>query len=129
MKRDELRWIPKKPNCEGGLRGFATVSLNDTKPGLNFIFYLSYIYFFSSIFSFYFARFSNLTLSVTAAILLLIGYASSIIIFLSEVCYRKFHSINENTEQIDEQLLSKQNKMQKKKIRKIKKDPTNFSIS
>lgn len=32
MKRDELRWIPNKPDCEGGLRGFITVGLMDTKP-------------------------------------------------------------------------------------------------
>lgn len=32
MKRDELRWIPKKPDCEGGRRGFITVGLRDTKP-------------------------------------------------------------------------------------------------
>lgn len=59
MKRDELRWIPKKPDCEGGGRGFLTVGLGDTKP---------------------------------AAFLLLIGYASSVIIFFIEISYRKFQS-------------------------------------
>lgn len=59
MKRDELRWIPKKPDCEGGGRGFFTVGLGDTKP---------------------------------AAFLLLIGYASSVIIFFAEISYRKFQS-------------------------------------
>lgn len=32
MKRDELKWIPKKPDCEGGRRGFQTVGLNEIKP-------------------------------------------------------------------------------------------------
>lgn len=32
MKRDELKWIPKKPDCEGGRRGFMTVGLNEIKP-------------------------------------------------------------------------------------------------
>lgn len=32
MKRDEIKWIPKKPDCEGGRRGFMTVGLNEIKP-------------------------------------------------------------------------------------------------
>lgn len=34
MKRDELRWIPKKPNCNGGSRGFVTVGLSEIKPAI-----------------------------------------------------------------------------------------------
>lgn len=34
MKRDELRWIPKKPDCEGGRRGFMTVGLSEIKPAV-----------------------------------------------------------------------------------------------
>lgn len=34
MKRDELRWIPKKPNCDGGSRGFVTVGLSEIKPAI-----------------------------------------------------------------------------------------------
>lgn len=36
MKRDELRWIPKKPDCEGG-RGFMTVGLQEVKPAVVFL--------------------------------------------------------------------------------------------
>lgn len=48
MKRDELRWIPKKPDCEGGGRGFLTVGLGDTKPAafLLLIGYLSSVIIF-----------------------------------------------------------------------------------
>lgn len=73
MKRDELRWIPKKPDCEGGGRGFMTVGLGDTKP---------------------------------AAFLLLIGYASSVIIFFVEILYRKFQSHCSETK-IDEKFKCK----------------------
>lgn len=34
MKRDETKWIPKKPDCEGGRRGFMTVGLNEIKPAV-----------------------------------------------------------------------------------------------
>ncbi|XP_031622981.1 uncharacterized protein LOC116340566 [Contarinia nasturtii] len=34
MKRDELRWIPKKPNCEGGRRDFVSVGLSEIKPAI-----------------------------------------------------------------------------------------------
>ncbi|XP_055300052.1 glutamate receptor ionotropic, kainate 2-like [Sitodiplosis mosellana] len=34
MKRDELRWIPTKPDCKGGLSGFVTVGLNEIKPAV-----------------------------------------------------------------------------------------------
>lgn len=37
MKRDEIQWIPKKPNCEGGLRGFMTVGLGEIKPAIIFL--------------------------------------------------------------------------------------------
>lgn len=56
MKRDEIKWIPKKPDCEGGQRGFMTVGLREIKP---------------------------------AAFLLLIGYGSSVCIFVIEILYRK----------------------------------------
>lgn len=56
MKRDEIRWIPKKPDCEGGRRGFITVGLREIKP---------------------------------AVFLLLIGYGSSVLIFVIEIMYRK----------------------------------------
>lgn len=32
MKRDEHRWNPKKPDCEGGRRDFITVGLNEIRP-------------------------------------------------------------------------------------------------
>lgn len=31
MRRDEIRWIPKKPDCEGR-RGFVSVGLKEIKP-------------------------------------------------------------------------------------------------
>lgn len=34
MKRDELRWIPKKPKCEGGRRNFVSVGLDEVKPAI-----------------------------------------------------------------------------------------------
>lgn len=34
MKHDESKWIPKKPDCEGGRRGFMTVGLNEIKPAI-----------------------------------------------------------------------------------------------
>lgn len=34
MKRDELRWTPSKPVCEGGLSGFVSVSLDEIKPAV-----------------------------------------------------------------------------------------------
>lgn len=33
IKREELRWVPKKPNCEGG-QGFVSVGINEIKPAL-----------------------------------------------------------------------------------------------
>lgn len=36
IKREELRWVPKKPNCEGG-QGFVSVGMNEIKPALNFL--------------------------------------------------------------------------------------------
>lgn len=33
IKREELRWVPKKPNCEGG-QGFISVGMNEIKPAL-----------------------------------------------------------------------------------------------
>ena len=41
MKRDELRWIPPKPDCEGGSSGFVTVGLNEIKPAV-FLMLLGY---------------------------------------------------------------------------------------
>lgn len=32
MKREELRWLPQKPDCEGGLGDFKSVGLVDIKP-------------------------------------------------------------------------------------------------
>lgn len=34
MKRDQLKWIPEKPGCEGGRRGFQTVGLNEIRPAV-----------------------------------------------------------------------------------------------
>lgn len=34
MRREEIRWIPKKPDCEGGRRGFMTVGLGEIKPAI-----------------------------------------------------------------------------------------------
>lgn len=57
MKRDELRWIPKKPGCEGGRRGFITVGLGEVKPatfllfigyGLSMLFFVAEILFSNS---------------------------------------------------------------------------------
>lgn len=89
MKRDELRWIPKKPDCEGGGRGFLTVGLGDTKP---------------------------------AALLLLIGYASSVIIFFIEISYRKFQSRCVKA-QNDENIRNKEKSSQYNDHPKFKKTP------
>lgn len=34
MKREEIRWISKRPECEGGRRGFLTVGLIEIKPAI-----------------------------------------------------------------------------------------------
>lgn len=34
MKREEIRWIPKKPDCEGSRRGFNSVGLTEVKPAV-----------------------------------------------------------------------------------------------
>lgn len=33
MKREEIRWVPRKPNCEGG-HGFVSVGITEIKPAL-----------------------------------------------------------------------------------------------
>lgn len=57
MKREEIRWIPKKPECTGGQATFITVDLNVIEP---------------------------------AIILLVLGYALSIVILLVERVHYKF---------------------------------------
>lgn len=57
MKREEIRWIPKKPECTGGQATFITVDLNVIEP---------------------------------AIILLLFGYALSIVMVLVERAHHKF---------------------------------------
>lgn len=86
MKRDELRWIPRKPDCEGG-RGFLSVGLGDTKP---------------------------------AAFLLLIGYASSVILLVLEIFYHKFqvHFIKKD---INGKISNKQKNIQNNSCTKLKK--------
>lgn len=37
MKRDEIRWIPKKPICSGDHWGFVTVNLNIIKPAITLL--------------------------------------------------------------------------------------------
>lgn len=34
MNRAKRRWFPKKPICEGGVRGFTTVGIAEVKPAL-----------------------------------------------------------------------------------------------
>lgn len=34
MNKYKRRWFPKKPDCEGGARGFITVGLQEVKPAL-----------------------------------------------------------------------------------------------
>lgn len=33
IRREEVRWVPKKPKCEGG-QGFKTVGLSEVKPAI-----------------------------------------------------------------------------------------------
>lgn len=37
MNRMKRIWFPKKPDCEGGSRGFLTVGLQETKPALQLL--------------------------------------------------------------------------------------------
>lgn len=37
MNREEVRWVPQKPDCDGGLLGFKTVGLNEVKPAVNLL--------------------------------------------------------------------------------------------
>lgn len=34
MKREELRWMPKKPECEGGGHDFKTVGIAEIRPAV-----------------------------------------------------------------------------------------------
>lgn len=37
MNRAKRRWFPKKPICEGGVRGFITIGIAEVKPALLFL--------------------------------------------------------------------------------------------
>lgn len=37
MKREELRWMPKKPECEGGGHDFKTVGIAEIQPAVNLL--------------------------------------------------------------------------------------------
>lgn len=34
IKRDEIRWIPKKPHCEGDQTGLISVGVREIKPAV-----------------------------------------------------------------------------------------------
>lgn len=37
MKREEVRWIPKKPGCASGNRGFIQVDMNVVEPAMTLL--------------------------------------------------------------------------------------------